>query len=160
MIKKTIACAAAFAFIAGFTVTGPAMADNEPADNGPAEMTLQATVDAAKKAKPAIFPHKKHQDIELECGACHHGQDANGKQTAYVEGMKIEKCESCHNKTSGISAKAEDGKTKIGTFKDAAHANCKGCHKAIEDEKKRKELKKCTTCHPKKDKKDEKDEKE
>lgn len=133
MIKKTIACAAAFAFIAGFTVAGPAMADN-----GPADMTLQATVDAAKKPKPAIFPHKKHQDSGLECGACHHGKGADGKQTPYAAGMKIEKCETCHNKAAGM------GK-KLSTFKDVAHTNCKGCHKA-----QKKGPTKCAGCHPKK----------
>ncbi len=132
MIKKTILCAAAFAFIAGFTVAGPAMADN-----GPADLTLQATVDAAKKAKPAIFPHKKHQDAGLTCGTCHHGA-ADGKQTPYVEGMKIEKCETCHNKAAGMEK-------KISTFKDASHTNCKGCHKA-----EKKGPTKCAGCHPKK----------
>ena len=140
MIKKTIACAAAFAFIAGFTVAGPAMADN-----GPADMTLQATVDAAKKAKPAIFPHKKHQDAGQACGVCHHSKDADGNKVAYVDGQKIEKCETCHSKAAGMPAKAKDGKTKIGTYKDAAHSSCKGCHKA-----EKKGPTKCAGCHPKK----------
>ena len=134
MIKKTIICAAAFAFLAGFAV--PAMAS----DAGPAEMTLQATVDAAKKAKPALFPHKKHQDSGIACGDCHHGKDADGKQTAYTDGMKIEKCESCHNKAAGLPAEK-----KISTFKDAAHKNCKGCHK-----EQQKGPTKCAGCHPKK----------
>ena len=41
------------------------------ADKGPAEMTLQAVKDAAKKPKPAVFPHAKHQEI-AQCADCHH----------------------------------------------------------------------------------------
>jgi len=114
-MKKTVMYAAAFALALGlgFTV-------NAIADKGPADMTLQATVDAAAKPKPAIFPHAKHQ-ATLACGDCHHSKDAAGKQVAYTEGMKIEKCESCHNTAAGMDK-------KIATFKDAAHTNCKGCH--------------------------------
>ena len=132
MIKKTIVCAAAFAFLAGFTVAGPAMAT----DMGPADMTLESTIDKANKPKPAIFPHKKHQDAGIACADCHHGA-ADGKQTPYVEGMKIEKCESCHNKGAGLGPKTS-------TYKDVAHTNCKGCHKA-----EAKGPTKCAGCHPK-----------
>lgn len=135
MIKKTLVCAAAFAFLAGVTFAGPVMAE---VDKGPAEMTLTSTIDPAKKPKPAHFPHAKHQET-LECGDCHHSKDADGKQVAYTEGMEIAKCESCHNKGAGM------GK-KLDTFKDVAHTNCKGCHKEQGDKK----LTKCSTCHPKK----------
>jgi hypothetical protein len=115
MMKKTVVYAAAFALAMGLGFSANAMADK-----GPAELTLQATVDAAAKPKPAIFPHAKHQE-KLACGECHHSKGADGKQVAFVEGQKIEKCESCHNKAAGMDA-------KIATFKDAAHTNCKGCH--------------------------------
>ncbi|MFZ5766377.1 MAG: cytochrome c3 family protein [Thermodesulfobacteriota bacterium] len=128
MIKKTIVCAAAFAVLAGFTV--PVMADN-----GPADITLQATIDAAPKPKPAVFPHKKHQDAGLACGECHHGKGADGKKTDYTDGMKIEKCESCHNKAAGLPK-------EVATFKDAAHTNCKGCHQTMG-----KGPTKCAECH-------------
>ena len=135
MFKKTIVSLTAFAFLAGFAGINSAMAET---DNGPAEMVLQATVDAAKKAKPATFPHKKHQDeFKIACADCHHGKDADGKQTAYTDGMKIEKCETCHNKAAGLDK-------KIATFKDAAHTNCKGCHK-----EKKKGPTKCPECHQK-----------
>lgn len=135
MFKKTIVCFTAFAFLAGFTAINSAMAET---DKGPAEMVLQATVDAAKKPKPATFNHKKHQDnteVKMACGDCHHGKGADGKQTAYTDGMKIEKCETCHNKAAGL-------KKEIATFKDAAHTNCKGCHK-----EKAKGPQKCPECH-------------
>ncbi|MBU0961322.1 MAG: cytochrome c family protein, partial [Proteobacteria bacterium] len=114
--------------------TGAAIAE---VDKGAPELTLTSTIDAAKKAKPALFTHAKHQE-KMECAECHHGKDADGKQVAYTEGMKIEKCESCHNKAAGMP-------DKLTTFKEAAHANCKECHKA-----KDKELAKCEVCHPKK----------
>jgi hypothetical protein len=130
MIKKTIVCVTAFAFLAGFTAS--AMAET---DKGPAELVLQATVDKAAKPKPATFPHKKHQDAGITCGDCHHTKGADGKQAAYTDGMKIEKCETCHNKAAGLPK-------EIATFKDAAHTNCKGCHKD-----KGKGPTKCADCH-------------
>ncbi len=130
-MKKTVIYTAAFALALGLSFTDNAMA---AADKGPAEMTLQATVDAAAKPKPATFPHAKHQE-KLACGECHHSKGADGKQVAYVEGQKIEKCESCHNKAAGMDK-------KIATFKDAAHTNCKGCH----TEKKAGPTK-CPDCH-------------
>jgi hypothetical protein len=104
------------------------------ADKGPAEITLQATVDPAKTPKPAQFPHGAHQ-ARLECGTCHHSKGADGKQVAYVEGQKIEKCETCHNSKAGMPE-------KVSTFKNAAHALCQDCHK-----KNKPELAKCTVCH-------------
>ena len=130
-MKKTLICATAFAFLASVAFTGAAIAS----DKGPAEMTLESTIDKASKPKPATFPHAKHQET-LKCGECHHGKGADGKQVAYSDGMKIEKCESCHNKGAGMPA-------KLDTFKAVAHENCKGCHKASGN----KELTKCKTCH-------------
>ena len=131
-MKKVLICSVALAFIC---TTGLISMAND--DKGPAEITLTSTIDAAKKAKPSVFPHAKHQET-LKCADCHHSKDADGKQVAYVEGQKIEKCESCHNKAAGMPKGLQ-------TFKDAAHKNCKGCHKA-----KDKKLAKCGVCHPKK----------
>lgn len=116
-------------------------------DVGPADITME-TPDS-KKPKPAIFPHKKHQDA-LKCGDCHHGM-ADGKQTPYVEGMEIAKCVTCHNKDT-LAGKTK-GKLKLDTLKGAAHANCLDCHKGIaKADEAKKALKKCSTCHPKKKK--------
>ncbi|MEN8199911.1 MAG: cytochrome c3 family protein [Thermodesulfobacteriota bacterium] len=135
-MKKVSLYTASAAMVLGLCFTGIAMAE---ADKGPADITLESTIDPAKKAKPAIFPHAKHQET-LKCADCHHSKDADGKQVAYVDGQEIGKCESCHNKAAGI-----DPAKKLSTFKEAAHANCKACHKA-----KDKALAKCTVCHPKK----------
>jgi hypothetical protein len=135
MMKKTVLYAAAFALALGMGFSANAMAE---ADKGPAEITLQATVDAAAKPKPAVFPHAKHQEKQT-CAECHHSKGADGKKVAYVEGQKIEKCETCHNKAAGLDK-------KIATFKDAAHTNCKECHK-----EKKVDTKKlgCKLCHSK-----------
>lgn len=130
-MKKTLICATALSFLACVAFTSSAFAS----DKGPAEITLESTIDKAKKPKPAVFPHAKHQE-KLKCADCHHTKGADGKQAPYTEGMKIEKCESCHNKAAGLPKKVE-------TFKAAAHANCKACHKASGN----KELTKCKTCH-------------
>ena len=113
-------------------LTGLAIA----ADNGPAEIILQSTIDSAPTPKPAQFPHSAHQGRQ-ECGACHHGKGPDGKRQAYVEGQKIEKCESCHNTKAGMP-------DKVNTFKNAAHTLCKDCHA-----KSNQELAKCGTCHKK-----------
>ena len=130
-MKKTVIYTAAFALALGLGFNANAIAG----DKGPEVLTLQATVDAAAKPKPATFPHAKHQ-AKMGCGECHHSKGADGKQVAYVEGQKIEKCESCHNKAAGMT------NAKVATFKDAAHTNCKGCH----TEKKAGPTK-CTECH-------------
>ena len=135
MTKKIIICVFGVIFLccAGIVI----------ADNGPADMVLQAEKDKAKKPKPAVFPHKKHQEI-AECGDCHHSAK-DGKQIPYAEGQEVAKCESCHFKGSGMEKKLE-------TYKGAAHANCKACHKeyvASKPEVKDK-FKGCLPCHPKK----------
>ncbi len=98
----------------------------------------------ARARKPALFPHRKHQDM-FECGECHHGANQKGEQTPYVEGMKIRKCVTCHN--SSMANK------KLSYFKFAAHARCKGCHQArTADHEKAGPVIKCGGCHPKKNK--------
>ncbi len=131
-MKKMLICSAILFCSCAVGLVGIAGA----ADKGPAEITLQATVDPAPTPKPAQFPHGAHQG-RLECGTCHHGKGADGKRIAYVEGQKIEKCETCHNSKAGMPE-------KVSTFKNAAHAVCKECHS-----KTKPELAKCTTCHKK-----------
>jgi hypothetical protein len=107
---------------------------------GDAVMLLQT----ARARKPALFPHRKHQDM-FECGECHHGKNQKGEQTPYVEGMKIRKCVTCHN--SSLPNK------RLNHFKFAAHAKCKGCHQAkAADHEKAGPIIKCGGCHPKKKK--------
>jgi len=130
-MKKTVMYAAAFALAMGLGFTANGIA----ADKGPAEIILKSTKDAAATPKPATFPHAKHQE-KMACKECHHSKDAAGKQVAYAEGQKNEKCESCHNKAAGIANE------KLATFKDAAHTRCKGCH----TEKKAGPTK-CPDCH-------------
>jgi hypothetical protein len=129
-MKKWLACGAVVAVCCAPCLMGIAQA----ADNGPAEITLQSTIDPAKTPKPAQFPHAAHQS-RLECKTCHHSKGADGKRISYEEGQKIEKCETCHNSKAGMPE-------KLGTFKNAAHALCQDCHK-----KNKPELAKCTVCH-------------
>ena len=103
-------------------------------DKGPAEMTLQ-TADAKK---PANFPHAKHQE-KYGCDTCHHYMDAEGNQAPCTgDDDPIQKCESCHNK--------DFKDVKLNSFKNAAHAQCKECHKKEGGNAPTK----CTGCHPKK----------
>ena len=110
-------------------------------EKGEAEYVLKSTVDPAKKAKPAFFPHARHQE-KLECAKCHHSKSADGKQAAFVEGQKIETCQTCHNTKAGMDE-------KLDTFKEAAHAKCKACHKSMKKEGHETGPTKCAGCHKK-----------
>ena len=136
-MKKALICGVALAFLCSTGLVTMAMADN-----GPAEITLQSTIDGAKKAKPAQFTHAKHQE-KLKCGDCHHSKGADGKQVAYTEGMKIEKCDTCHNKAAAGMPKG------LNTFKKAAHKRCKTCHKSMKKEGNATGPTKCNGCHKK-----------
>jgi hypothetical protein len=105
-------------------------------DKGPAEITLQSTIDPATPPKPAQFPHGAHQ-ARLECKTCHHSKGADGKRVDFADGQKIEKCETCHNSKAGMP-------DKVSTFKGAAHALCQDCHK-----KNNPDQAKCSVCHKK-----------
>lgn len=133
MMKKLLLCICAVAVLgfAGVVI----------ADNGPADMILQAEIDTAKKAKPSVFPHAKHQEFAT-CADCHHGAE-DGKQVPYTEGMEIAKCESCHN--SGVEGLPKD----VATYKAAAHTLCKDCHKKAKEENPAlaEVFKGCKPCH-------------
>ncbi len=149
MFKKALICGVAVLFFLGGFVFNSSATE---VDKGPADMILEAVKDKGKKPKPSVFPHAKHQE-NISCGDCHHSGEP-GKQGPYVEGMKIDKCETCHYKGSGMPSKKDKKKkiAKLDTFKDAAHQNCKGCHKKVKKEKPelKKKWKKCLPCHVKK----------
>ncbi|OQX09220.1 MAG: hypothetical protein BWK76_22575 [Desulfobulbaceae bacterium A2] len=130
---------------------GLASVGQTAADKGPEAITINPAI-ADPKQPPVVFPHRAHQDtLKLACGECHHGADA-GKQVPYKEGMKIEKCASCHNADKMPAQK--DGKENVlATLKGAGHVNCQDCHKKKVGEDpalKEKGIEKCKTCHVKK----------
>ncbi len=149
MVKKALLCGVVISiFLIGSVVTSSASEDA-----GPADMILQAVKDKdKKKPKPSVFPHAKHQE-SITCGECHHAGEP-GNKTPYVEGMKVEKCETCHFIGSGMPSKKDKKKKikKLDTYKHAAHQNCKGCHKKVKKEKPelKTKWKKCLPCHVKK----------
>ncbi|HBT97636.1 MAG TPA: class III cytochrome c [Desulfobulbaceae bacterium] len=139
MLNKLVVSVAVAAFLTVGAAVGAIAADK-----GPAEITL-----GASGKKPAVFPHAAHQEQGIACAECHHGMAADGKQTPYVDGMAIAKCDSCHNpeKLAGKTL----GALKLDTLRGAGHGNCQTCHKAViaKDSSKDK-LMKCATCHSKK----------
>lgn len=135
MIRKSVLLAIMTAFLVSLGMAAISMAT----DAGPEVLTL--TTADSKKPKPAVFPHKKHQDM-MKCTECHHTKGADGKQAPLAEGAAVEKCATCHTK--------DMANKKVNSFKKAAHVNCKGCHKKGLDGKKGPT--KCAGCHPKKKK--------
>lgn len=100
---------------------------------GPEQVTIQATIDTEKVAKPAFLPHHKHQ--WLDCDGCHHTKGADGKKVDWVSGQEIATCESCHNTKAGRQE-------QLATLKKAAHKLCMECHLRND-----KELARCGVCH-------------
>ena len=138
MSKKSLVLLIVTAFVMslGLSVT-MSLADDT---KGPEERLLNPD-----GKKPALFPHRAHQE-KNKCGACHHYvDDAGAKQAATDEPLsnvdKIKKCDTCHN--------ADFANEKLRKWKDVGHKLCKECHK-----KKKADgaPTKCTACHPKKKK--------
>ena len=137
-MKKVLFCGVALAFLCSLGLAGMSIAG----DKGPAEITVNPN-----GKKPAAFPHAKHQE-KFKCGECHHAKGADGKQAPYTEGMKIEKCETCH--TGDMLKGQVKGKSAM---QRAGHGNCLACHKAkAKKDSSLKKITKCSTCHPKKKK--------
>ncbi len=102
---------------------------------GPAVILMQT----ARKRKPALFPHRKHQGM-FECANCHHGMDSDGKQLPYTEGMEIQHCVTCHNPSMD--------NPQLNSLMLAAHTRCKGCHRKIVAESGTAgPIDKCIGCH-------------
>ena len=145
MLRKVLACTVVSLFVfCGVATISIA------ADAGPENITLVG--EKSKKPKPAVFPHKAHQDKGIACGECHHGM-VDGKKVPYAEGQEIGKCESCHNKD--VLGGKMKGKLKLDTIKGAGHGNCLECHKKMAKEDadlKARKIDKCAACHPKKKK--------
>jgi len=134
MPKKSLIFTFTLVFMFGLVIAaGSSIAsDTEAAgDTGPADLELKTS--AGKK--PAKLPHKKHQE-SFECKDCHHAKTDDGIKYPYVEGMKVKKCVTCHNKDDMTNP-------KLNSFKLAAHGLCKECHKQNKDSAPTK----CSGCH-------------
>jgi hypothetical protein len=102
---------------------------------GPAVIKMQT----ARKKKPAMFPHRMHQEM-YGCEVCHHGSDDAGNKVAYTEGMAIQHCVTCHN--------PKMGNKKLNNLMQASHVKCKGCHKKVVAESGTAgPIGKCSGCH-------------
>jgi hypothetical protein len=142
MLKKVLVCSV----VSMFALCGAVVSSLATGDPGPAEITIVDSKSA--KPKPALFPHKKHQDA-FKCEECHHGM-TDGKKVPYVEGQEVQKCEACHN-GDVLAGKMKD-KLKLDTLKGAGHGNCLECHKEMAKNDaalKEKKIDKCAACHPK-----------
>ena len=116
----------------------------EDTGSGPKEIILQSTIDPFDPANPrkAFFPHALHQE-KYYCSTCHDTTDKDGKQIPYEDGMKIQKCESCHNKSAIYKGMPET----LVPLKEVAHLRCKGCHRQMKKEGKTTGPITCKGCH-------------
>ncbi len=102
-------------------------------DKGPAQITFET------KFGKVTFQHHEHQDkLKIDCGECHHGKTADGKQAPYKPGQKLGKCKECHNKSMA--------NIKLNSPKKALHKNCKGCHKQVKSKYPKAPVR-CKECH-------------
>lgn len=108
----------------GFVV-GNAIGKN--IDMGPEEITMKT----AEEKKPAVFPHRKHQDM-MGCLECHHARDKDRI-------MVIDRCGACHNSTMDNN--------QINSLKKVGHLKCLGCHKKASEEGRISKIT-CSGCHP------------
>jgi hypothetical protein len=109
MARKIVLCVAVLAMVCGFSAISMA-------GEGPETSTISTP---KKGDTNVVFQHWAHQ-ARMECAECHHTKNADGTQGPYVAGQEA-KCATCHD---GSLANA-----KVATAKNAAHENCKGCHK-------------------------------
>ncbi|MGX9728280.1 MAG: cytochrome c3 family protein [Candidatus Electronema sp. VV] len=146
-MKKALVFGAALALLAG---AGFVFAQQQ--DPGPEHLVITDGTD--KTMNPAYFPHRDHQNRLKDCGICHHGKTADGKQEKYVAGKTQHlKCNTCHNKNAGgISLEGKAAPVVgISPIQRAGHGRCHGCHKEQKSTKTPPVmLMACPTCHTKK----------
>ena len=115
-LKKFIGPAAGLILI--FIFSAPPAAPGQEAD------LLMDHPDAyVEKQRPAVnFPHESHMGA-LECLACHHDYDDNGKnvlaENLIKEGNQAILCGSCHDAAADVD------------LKKAFHRQCMGCHRDL-----------------------------
>ena len=94
-MKKVIILGIAVAFLCAAGFASNTLAE----DPGPAEITLE--VKDSAKPKPAVFPHKAHQERGVACDDCHKSESYTPGAWTKDSGHKL--CKDCH-KASGNKA--------------------------------------------------------
>jgi|APSaa5957512622_1039677.scaffolds.fasta_scaffold138116_2 hypothetical protein len=87
------------------------------------------------------FDHDLHKDGlgETGCAKCHHVLDTEQNKLVYSEGEETA-CTECHS-----SEESDD----LLAIREASHANCTACHRAMKKEKKTAGPTTCGECHKK-----------
>jgi hypothetical protein len=110
-----------------------------------------------------VFSHQKHSETyagqfpdfyKNGCGECHHDKD-NAPLVSLKAGDNVRPCIECHpkpgEKPKGKGAPEISKKERLQYHVEAMHANCKGCHKEINQKTGKKSAPTtCAKCHPKK----------
>jgi hypothetical protein len=98
---------------------------------------------------PVMFTHDKHnKEYNIACNDCHHVYE-NGKNI-WKEGMKVDKCEVCHNEATVKREKTLPPDLQKKNLKLAFHNNCRMCHRKIKRENpESKAPTTCSGCHEK-----------
>jgi hypothetical protein len=115
------------------------------------DIEISAPPDVEPLRSSVTFPHSLHFDIN--CKTCHHEWAGDEVDTLGCA------TSGCHDYTEN----PQDQSEAILYYKNAYHKSCIGCHKAMKDENKRKEMTNlpvsgamaktgptsCVGCHPK-----------
>ena len=90
---------------------------------------------------PVKFNHLKHAfNDKILCWECHH--DYADKKNTWSPWGTTEKCIECHMPSEDMD--------NVPNLQKAYHTNCKNCHKALEEPKKKNApYRKCYGCHEK-----------
>ncbi|MCJ7773077.1 MAG: cytochrome c family protein, partial [Desulfobacterales bacterium] len=110
-------------------------------------ITIYARLFPEHTKGPVKFAHDKHgKDYKIACNECHHIYD-NG-QNVWKEGIKVEKCEICHNEPTIKSENTLPPDVQKKNLKLAFHNNCRVCHKKLKsDNPTSKAPTTCSGCH-------------
>jgi hypothetical protein len=111
-----------------------------PAAQGAQKSAALAVFSNEKRPEPQ-FDHTRHEESlgESGCARCHHVFDKEQNKLVYAEGEESA-CYECH-------LDQQDKNTL--SLRDASHAGCTGCHRALKKQNKPAGPTTCGECHKK-----------
>lgn len=104
------------------------------------DLTITAPEEIEARYAPVEFPHSLH--FNFSCKTCHHKWDGNSQ----IQGCQASGCHAIKPQDADTAKDAENGPR----FSLAYHKSCRGCHRAMINERKTPTGPvKCDECHVK-----------